>query len=88
MIGNELFVLRLVRWLTLVDGTGVLADWHVCCEAFSLITEHLPSVPEPEFVRRLPLKMYTEAMSELVRLLEYRYMVFYNREGTLEALRL
>ena len=53
VIDYGLFILRLVRRLTFVDGTGLLADWRVRCEAPSLITEHLPSVPEPEFVRRL-----------------------------------
>ena len=77
MIGYGLFILRFVLRVTLVDGTCVLTDWRVRCEAPSLITENLPSVSEPEFVRRLPLKTYTEAMSELVRLLDYRYMVFY-----------
>ena len=81
--------LKLVHRLVVVDSTGVLADWCVHCEEPTLISENNPfNAPNAELARRLPLKSYTEALRELSLLLARRYMVFYDRESVLDALRL
>ena len=53
-----------------------------------MISENNPfDAPNAELARRLPLKSYTEARRELSLLLSRRYMVFYDREIVLNALR-
>ena len=89
MTGFGGFQLKLVRHLVVVDKTGVLADWRVQCEAPTLITENnVMSAPDPELARRLSFNSYSKALRELSLLLARRYMVFYDRESVLDALRL
>ena len=72
-----------------VDGTGVLADWRVQCDAPTLLVHDDPfNAPNPEVTRRMPVKTYTEALRGLSQLLARRYMVFHDRDAVLEALRL
>ena len=60
VIGYGGFTLSLARLLVVVDGTGVLAEWRVQCEASTLLTHDDPfNAPDPEGMRRLPLKTYT-----------------------------
>ena len=83
------FQLKLERRLVIVDKTGVLADWRVHCKAPTLITEkNVMGAPHPEIARRLPLKSYSEALRELSLLLARLYMVSYDCESVLNALRL
>lgn len=89
VIGNTKFQLTLVRRLDVVDRTGILANWRVQCEAPTLITHHRPfGGPDPDLALRLPLISYTEALSEMSQMLVRRYMLFYDRESVLNALRL
>ena len=89
MIGYGGFTLSLARLLITVDGTGVIADWRVQCDAPTLATHVDPfNAPDPEVMRRLPLKTYTEALPGLSQILTRRYMVFHDRDTVLEALRL
>ena len=72
-----------------VDGTGVLADWRVQCDAPTLLVNDDPfNAPDPEVTRRMPLKTYTEALRGLSQLIARRYMVIHDRDDVLEALRL
>ena len=60
VIGYGGFTLSLARRLVVVDGTGVLADWRVQCDAPTLLTHDDPfNAPDPEVMRRLPLMTYT-----------------------------
>ena len=89
VIGYGGFTLNLARRLVGVDGTGVLADWRVQCDAPTLLTHDDPlNAPDPEVMRRLPLKTYTEALRGLSQILARQYLVFHNRDAVLEALRL
>ena len=89
VIGYGGFTLSLARRLVLADGTGVLADWRVQCDASTLLGHDDPfNAPDPEVMRRLPLKTYTQALRERSQLLAIRYMVFHDRDAVLEALRL
>ena len=89
VIGYGGFTLSLARRLVVVDGTGVLADWRVQCDAPTLLTHDDPfNAPDPEVMRRLPLKTYTEALRGLSQILARRCMVFHDRDAVLEALRL
>ena len=81
--------MKLARRIVAVDRTGVIANWRVQCEAPTQLERTDPYNPvEPEAVRRLPLKSYTEAIRDLSRLLVRKYMVFYDRDTVLDALRL
>ena len=87
VIGYGGFTVSLARRLVVVDGTGVLADWRVQCDAPTLfVHDDLFNAPDPEVMRRLPLKTYTEALRGLSQLLARRYMVFHDRDAVLEAL--
>ena len=89
MIGYGGFTLTLARLLVVVDGTGVLADWRVQCDAPTLLTHDDPfNAPDPEVMRRLPLKTSTEALGGLSQILARWYMVFHDRDAVLETLRL
>ena len=89
MIGNGGFTLSLTCRLVVVDGTIVLADWRVQCDASTLFAyDNLFNAPDPEVIRRLPLKTFTEALRGLSQILARRYLVFYDREAVLDALRL
>ena len=89
VIGYGGFTLNLVRRLVVVDRTGVLADWRVHCNAPTLLINDDPfNAQDPEVTRCMPLKTYTEALHELSQLLARRYIVFHDRDGVLEALRL
>ena len=89
VIGYGRFTLSLARRLVVVDGTGVLADWRVQCDAPTLLVHDDPfNAPDPEVTRRMPLKTYIEALRWLSQLLARRYMVFHDRDAVLEALRL
>ena len=89
VIGYGGFTLSLERRLVVVDGTGVLADWRVKCDAFTLLVHDDPfNAPDPVVMCRLPLKTYTEALRGLSQILARRYMVFHDRDSVLEALRL
>ena len=80
MIGYGGFTLSLARRLVVVDGTGVLADWRVQCDAATLLVHDDPFNES--------LKTYTEALRGLSQLLARRYMVFHDRDAVLKALRL
>ena len=89
VIGYGGFTLSFARRLVVVDGTGVLADWRVQCDAPTLfVHDDLFNAPNPEVTRRMPLKTYTEALRGLSQLLTRRYMVFHDRDAVLDALRL
>ena len=83
------FTLSLARRLAVVDGTGVLADWRVQCDVPTLLIHDDPfNAPDPEVMRRLPLKTYSEALRGLSQILARRYMVFHDCDTVLEALHL
>ena len=89
VIGYGGFTLSLARRLVVVDGTGVLVDWRVQCDAPTLLAHDDPfNAPDPEVTRRMPFKTYTEGLRGLSQLLARRYMVFHDRDAVLEALRL
>ena len=89
VIGYGGFTLSLARRLVVVDGTGVFADWRVQCDASTLLVHDDPfNAPDPEVMRRLPLKTYIEALRGLSQILARRYMVFQDRDAVLEVLRL
>ena len=80
--------MKLVNRIVVVDATGVLADWRVCCEAPTILTENtILNAPDPAVVRRTPFKQYREMVPDLSALLTRRYMVFYDRDSVLDALR-
>ena len=73
MIGYGEFTLSLARRLVVVDGTNVLADWRVQCDAPTfLVQDDTFNAPEPEVMRRLPLKTYTEALRGVSQILARR----------------
>ena len=89
MIGYGGFTLSLARRLVVVDGTGVIADWRVQCDAPTLLVHDDPfNTPDLEVRRRIPLKTYTDTLRGLSQLLARRYMVFHDRDAVLNALRL
>ena len=80
--------MKLVNHIIVVYATGVLADWRVRCEAPTILTENtILNAPDPAVVRRTPLKQYTEMVRHLSALLTRRYMVFYDHDAVLDALR-
>ena len=51
------FTLNLARRLVVIDGTGVLADWRMQCDALTFLIHDDPfNAPDPKVMRRLPLK--------------------------------
>ena len=89
VIGYGGLTLPLSRRIVEVDEVGVIADWRVQCDAPTLLVHDDPFNPlDSEVIRRLPLKTYTETLGGLLQLLARRYMVFYDRDATLDALRL
>ena len=86
VIGYGGFTLNLARRLVVVDRTGVLADWRVQFDAFTLFICDDPfNATNPEVTLRMPLKTYTEALRRLSQLLARRYMVYHNRDAVLDA---
>ena len=89
VIGYGGFTLPLARRIVAVDAAGVIADWRVQCDVPNLLVhDDQFNPPDSEVMRRLPVKTYTEALRGLSQLLARRYMVFYDRDATLDALRL
>ena len=89
VIGYNGLTQPLARRIVAVDAAGVIADWRVQCDADPLLVHDDPfNPPDSEAMRRLPLKTYTEALRGLSQLLVCRYMVLYDRDATLDALRL
>ena len=89
MIGYGGFTLPHARHIVAVDAAGVIADWRVQCDAPTLIVHDDPyNLPDPAVMRRLPLRTYPEALRGLSKLLARRYMVCYDGDATLDALRL
>ena len=80
--------MKLVNRLVAVDATGVLSDWRVRCEAPTILTENtILNAPNFAVVRRTLLKQYMEMVRYLSALLKRRYLVFYDRDAVLDALR-
>lgn len=85
--GYGAFHLKLLLRLMVLDATGVLADWRVHCEVFTLLNESNAFYsPDPVLAQRLSLTTYHEAIRELSVLLQRLYMVLYDRAAVLNAL--
>lgn len=89
MIGYGGFTVQFARLIVVIDAAGTIADWRVQCDASTLLVhDESNNFPDPALMRRLPLTTYTEALRGLPQFLERRYMVFYDRDATLDAPRL
>ena len=81
--------MKLVNSIVVVDATSLLADWRVRFKATTILTKNtILNAPDHAVVRRTSLKQYTEMVRDLSALLKRRYMVFYNCDAILDALRI
>ena len=81
--------LRLPCRVVVVYPDGVLVYWHVSCQEPTIITE----IKEPGTVDRTTencrlSKTYSEMVHDLFKLLNQKFVVFYDRDGVLDALQM